>query len=298
MGSPRHRAVLFGAGFGAAWGSAEHLHPLTTPAYTHLPLCLGLGPISCHLGVPSAILAPSACWSLLLAVPVGRRWTCASRDNLPGLHDPVHLPPWLGPHGGTTTSPLLSGGAKLLPASGKGIRGLTGAVCRRELGYPGSCRGIARGQGGDARVLALRLDVLPGGLWGHGDPQGLPPTTTTTYFWRRKRSPDGQVTRSMAEAALPSRGVSPPCLGHGPHRVLRPPPAPRDTLVGRGRSSVRGWRCFGAGRCGLRMPPAWHRAMLTHNSPQPSILWSHGCPGCRWGGGGGDAQSRGEEGLA
>lgn len=94
LGFPRPRAVLFGAAFGAAWASAEHLHPLATPAYTHLPLCLGLGLISCYLGVPSIVLAPSPCWSL----PVGRCWTYISRDNLPGLHDPSHLPPWLGPH--------------------------------------------------------------------------------------------------------------------------------------------------------------------------------------------------------
>lgn len=97
-----------------------------------------------------------------------------------------------------------------------------------------------------------------------GIPKGCHPLTPPTCFWRKKRSPDGQVTGSMAEAALPSRGVSPPCVGHaghGPHRVLRPPPAPRDTLMG--RRSVRGWRCFGAGRCGLRnahsqLPAAIH----------------------------------------
>lgn len=151
-----------------------------------------------------------------------------------------------------------------------------GLCLQRERGYSGSRRVIAGCRGSGVPVPVLQPDTLRRGLWGHGGPRrGL----LRPCFWRRKKSPDGQGTPSMAEAALPPRGVSPPCRCHGPRR------APTDALVGRGRRGVPGWRCFCAGRHGLQKPPGWHRAMLIHGSPQPAVLWSCGRPSCRSGGG-------------
>lgn len=63
-GLPRPRAVLFGAGFGTAWGSAAHLHPLATPASPTFPSALGLAPFHViwrSLPLPFPILHAGAC---------------------------------------------------------------------------------------------------------------------------------------------------------------------------------------------------------------------------------------------
>lgn len=119
-----HRSVLSGVGCGTTKCPAEHFHPLVSPMCTYFPVCLGHGAVSCPLGFPSVIPAPSACQSLLAVVlHHPHEASRHSRNNLPGFCCPSQLPlawPSLKEHH--------FGGAKLLPVSGKCICGPTGEL--------------------------------------------------------------------------------------------------------------------------------------------------------------------------
>jgi len=107
-----------------------------------------------------------------------------------------------------TTSPSVSGAAKLLPAWGNRVCGPTGAVLAGGTGsfWLPTC------DRRDARGLAPQPDTPRCGLWGHGGGRGSPPALIS-----EQRSAGEEVTPGMAEAALPPRGMSP--HGVSPHGV-------------------------------------------------------------------------------
>lgn len=202
-GKGGHRSVLFGVGCGTTKCSAEHFHPRASPTYTYFPVCLGHGAISRPLGLPSVIPTPSVCQSLSAAVLHHQlEASCHSRNNLPGLCCPSHLPPaW------PSLKEHHSGGAKPLPDSGKRICGPSG-----ELLYSGSRAAMYRCCG---RTCLSQPCSRPS----RDVACGISATC-------------GATPPRVAETAVPPRGLlKPPALSHSVATAACSSPGPRVSEV-------------------------------------------------------------------